>query len=129
MGLHWMLWAFVDLCWPSLAIVGCCGPSWACMVGNKIRNKWYIIKKNIPMAQTTHLALFGPFLVFVGLCWPSLAIVGCCGPSWACVVGNKIRNKLYIFFLKTYLWPKQHVWRRLGPFYSLWACVGLRWPS
>ena len=35
------------------------------------------------MAQTTRLASFGPFFIFVGLRWPSLAAVGLRGPSWA----------------------------------------------
>src|SRR6202522_1748860 len=49
---------FRSLRWPTCAVVGCCGPLWACV--------------GLPWAA-------------VGLRWPSLAAVGCCGPSWACV--------------------------------------------
>ena len=44
--------AFVGLCWPVLAVAGCCGPSWAC-----IGLSWLL-------------------WAFVNLRWPSLAIVG-----------------------------------------------------
>src|ERR1700678_2489811 len=60
--LRWPLLAFVGrskgLRWPSVAVVGCCGPSWACV--------------GLPWAA-------------VGLCCPSLAVCGCCLPSWPCV--------------------------------------------
>src|SRR5271168_1083241 len=77
-GLRWLLWAFVNLRWPSLAAVGLRG----LRSNKKMKNKMYIEKKDLPMAQTTCLALFGPFFVFVGLHWPSL-FVGCCGPALA----------------------------------------------
>src|SRR6202522_1725356 len=104
-------------------------------------------------------ALFGPFFVFVGLCWPllafigySMATVGLCGLAlafggrrgmlWALAV-NKMEEKIE---KKTHLGPKRHQTRRLGPFSSSWAfvgrhwlldgycgpswaCIGLRWPS
>ena len=56
------------------------------------------------MAQTRHLASFGLFFVFMGLCWPLLAVIGCCGPLLTCIGLH---------------WP------------SLAAVgfVGLRWPS
>ena len=74
------------------------------------------------MAQTTRLASFGPLSLFVGLRWPSLAAVGLCGLWWiSCTFRKNTLKK------KTYLWPKRRVWRRLGPFPSSWACVGLRW--
>ena len=63
---------FVGLHWPSLAAVGLRG----LRSNKKMKNKMYIEKKDLPMAQTTCLALFGPFFVFVGLHWPSLAAVG-----------------------------------------------------
>ena len=79
------------------------------------------------MAQTMHLALFGPFLSL-------LAFVG---RHWLLCNKNKIKN-LYIKNIMYLVWPKQCVWRRLGPFSSLlafvghhwllWAFVGLRWP-
>src|SRR5271168_378954 len=49
------------------------------------RKKLKKIEKNTPRAQTTPDASFGPFFVFVGLCWPLLAVIGYCGPSWACI--------------------------------------------
>src|SRR5271168_5026453 len=74
------------------------------------------------MAQTTCLALFGPFSLFVGLRGPSLAAVGLRGLSWiSCTFRKNTLKK------KTYLWPKRRVWRCLGPFPSSWAYVGLRW--
>src|ERR1700678_4474538 len=45
--------------WPSLAVVGCCGPLWGCV--------------GLPCAA-------------VGMRWLSLAVAGCCGLSWAFVV-------------------------------------------
>src|ERR1700679_1210469 len=67
---------FVDLCWPSLAVVAYCGPSWACVVGKEIRNKLYI-EKNIPNSGPKDASSFGPFFVLVGQHWPkpSLAVV------------------------------------------------------
>src|SRR5271168_1698325 len=85
------------------------------------------------MAQTTRLASFGPFFVFVGLCWPALAAVGFCGPAlafggrcwllWAFVV-NKMEEKIE---KKTHLGPKRCQTRCLGPFSSSWAFVGRHW--
>src|ERR1700678_2783522 len=115
-GCRWLLWAFVGLRWPALAAVGFCGPVlafggrrwllWAFVV-NKMEEKFE--KKNTPRAQTTPDASFGPFFIFVGLCWPLLAVigysmatVGLCGPAlafvgcrwllWAFVV-NKMEEK------------------------------------
>src|ERR1700678_1005885 len=78
-GRHWLLWDFVGLCWPSVAVVGCYGP----LLSIKWKKK---IEKNTPRAQTTRLASFGPFLsslTCVGLCWPLLAAVGFSGPVLA----------------------------------------------
>src|SRR6202789_3587312 len=50
---------FRSLRWPTCAVVGCCGPSWACI--------------GLPWAA-------------VGLRWPLLAVAGCCGLLWAFVV-------------------------------------------
>ena len=60
------------------------------------------------MAQTTHLASFGPFFIFVGLRWPLLAAVGLCGHCQGQLWVWWVRNKLYIF-KKTYLWPKRRI--------------------
>src|SRR5271155_2442324 len=56
---------FRSLRWPTCAVVGCCGPSWACV--------------GLPWAA-------------VGLRWPFFAVVGLCVPAlafgavlWACV--------------------------------------------
>src|ERR1700678_220854 len=78
--------------------------------------------------------LRGPVLTFMGFCgllWassgPMRGVVGVVQP--ADVVTN-LRNgpisKMENFSKKkTHLRPKRHVWRHLGPFSSLWACVGL----
>jgi len=68
----------VGLRWPSLAVIGCCGPSWA-----------FVGRRWLPWA-------------FVGLHWPALAAVGFRGPAlafggrrwllWAFVV-NKMEEK------------------------------------
>src|ERR1700678_2794156 len=68
-GRRWLPWAFVGLRWPSVAVVGCYGP----LLSIKWKKR---IEKNTPTAQTTRLALFGPFFVSVGLRWPSLAVIG-----------------------------------------------------
>src|SRR6202789_3501554 len=134
-GRRWLLWVFVDLHWPSLAVIGCCGPSWACV------------------------GCCGPSLTCIGLCWPSLAAVGFHGPVlafggrcwllWAFFV-NKMVEK--IEKKKTHLGPKRCQMCHLGPFclrgpalafvgrhwllwafvdlrWLLWAFVDLRWPS
>src|ERR1700678_2756240 len=79
-------------------------------------------KKHTPMAQTTHLVLFGPFFLFVGLCWPSWLL----WVSWAFV---------------GLVWAKEgcHVWQVCGlrwlSLASVGFCgpvlayVGLWWPS
>src|ERR1700678_2184367 len=69
---------------------------------------------------------FGPFSIFVGLHRPWLAAVGLRELSWiSCTFRKNTLKK------QTYLWPKRHIWRRLGPFPSLWASfslfVSLRW--
>src|ERR1700678_1723355 len=51
--------------WPSLAVVGCCGPSWACV--------------GLPWAA---VGPRGVLWAFVGLRWRSVA---CCGPALAFV--------------------------------------------
>src|SRR5271168_2662282 len=71
---------------------------------------------------------FGPFSIFMGLHQPWLSAVGLCGLSWiSCTFRKNTLKK------QTYLWPKRRIWRRLGPFPSLWASfslfVGLRGPS
>src|ERR1700678_2164427 len=79
---------FRSLRWPTCAVVGCCGPSWAC-VGRR-RALWDLVGLRL-----ASVGCCGPAVVFggrggvlwalVGLRWSSLAVVGCCGPSWACV--------------------------------------------
>ena len=49
-----LLWACVGLRWPSLAVVGCCGPSLTC-----VGRRWVL-------------------WACVGLRWPSLGAVGLC---------------------------------------------------
>src|ERR1700678_370853 len=105
-------------CWPSLAIVGCCGPSWAC-----VGPPWAAVGLHWPSVGCCGPALAvvgccGPSWACVGLpwaavglCWPSLAVVGCCGPALA-VVGRR--------------WV---LWACVGRRWVLWAFVGLRWPS
>src|SRR5271168_946325 len=103
-GHRWLLWAFVDLRWPSLAVVGAGG------------------------LRGPALALVGccePSLTCVGRRWPSLAVVGCCGSSWACVglpwaaVGLR--------------WPalafRGLLWACVGLRWPSLGAVGLRWPS
>src|SRR5271168_1593758 len=92
---------FRSLRWPTCAVVGCCGPSWACVglpwaaVGLRafVGRRWML---------WAFVGLRWPALTCVGrrwalwacvglpwaavdLCWPSLVVIGCCGPSWACV--------------------------------------------
>ena len=75
---------FVGLRWPSLAAVGLPGLRsnkkiiYGMTTGCKNKIKWLYMKN-------TYLSLFGPFFVFVGLCWPSLTAVGLCGPALAFV--------------------------------------------
>src|ERR1700678_2574513 len=73
------------------------------------------------MAQTTRLALFGPFSLFVGLRRPSLAAVGLCGLSWiSCTFRkNTLKKKNLPMAQTTHL-------ASFGPF-SLF--VSLRRPS
>jgi len=56
---QWLLWAFVGLRWPSLAVVGYCGFSWTC-----VGLRW---------PSLAAVGLHGPALAFVDLRWPSLA--------------------------------------------------------
>src|ERR1700678_3162346 len=58
-----LLRACVDLCWPLLAVVGCCGPLLTC-----IDRHWVL-------------------WAFVGLHWPSM---GCCGPVLAFVGRRRV---------------------------------------
>src|SRR5271168_1885633 len=96
---QWLLWAFVGLRWPSLAVVGYCGFSWTC-----VGLRW-------PSLAT--VGLHGPALAFVDLCWPLLTCVGrrwllwvfmgLHWPSLAVVgrrwlLGNK--NKMKILYIK-----------------------------
>src|SRR5271168_1742637 len=76
---QWLLWVFVGLRWPSLAVVGCCGPSLTC-----VGLRW---------PSLAAVGLHGPALAFVDLRWPSLAVVGRC---W--LLGNK--NKMKILYIK-----------------------------
>src|SRR5271168_2844289 len=64
-ALFHLCFIFVGLRWPSLADVGLCGRRPGQLWVWWVRNKLYIQKKNSPMAQTTHLASFGPFFIFV----------------------------------------------------------------
>src|ERR1700678_2028037 len=84
------IWAVFPLRGPVSAFVGCWGLhglSWISCTSKKNT----FLKKNLPMAQTTPDASFGPFSLFVGFLFPlrglpfpsSSALVGCCGPSWA----------------------------------------------
>jgi hypothetical protein len=36
-----VVWALFHLCWPSLAVIGYCGPSWAC-----VGRRWLLCNKN-----------------------------------------------------------------------------------
>src|ERR1700678_2363448 len=76
---QWLLWAFVGLRWPSLAVVGYCGFSWTC-----VGLRWPLLAA---------VGLHGPALAFVDLRWPLLAVVGRC---W--LLGNK--NKMKILYIK-----------------------------
>src|ERR1700678_3742304 len=86
-------------CWPSLAVVGCCGPSWACvgLLWAAAGLHWPSVGCCVPALAFRGLlwACVGLPWAAVGLHWPS---VGCCKPALA--------------------------FRGL-----LWACVGLHWPS
>src|SRR6202789_758169 len=76
---QWLLWAFVGLRWPLLAVVGYCGFSWTC-----VGLRW---------PSLAAVGLHGPALAFVDLRWPSLAVVG---RRW--LLGNK--NKMKILYIK-----------------------------
>src|ERR1700678_4479792 len=52
---QWLLWAFVGLRWPSLAVVGYCGCSWTC-----VGLRW---------PSFAAVGLHGPALAFVDLRW------------------------------------------------------------
>ena len=73
-GLCWLLWACVDLHWPSLAAVGLRG----LRSNQKIKNKMYITKKDIPILR-------GPAFAFVGCCGPALTCIGRRWLLWAFV--------------------------------------------
>src|ERR1700678_3547560 len=98
----------VGLRWPALACVGL---------------RWPVL---------AFVGLRWPSLAFVDLRWPSLALVGCCVTKMKYKITYSVKKIMYL------VWPKQHVWRCLGPFSSslafvgrhwlLWAFVGLRWP-
>src|ERR1700678_1250166 len=82
------------------------------------------IKKKLTYASPNDAS--GVVWALFHLCGPASAFVGCCGPSWAFV--DKLYIKKKYIKKKTYLCqPKRRVWRRLGPFPSSWACVGLHW--
>src|SRR5271168_3178152 len=73
---QWLLWAFMGLRWPSLAVVGYCGFSWTC-----VGLRW-------------------PSLAAVGLHGPALAVVG---RRW--LLGNKNKMKiLYIKKIMHLVW-------------------------
>src|ERR1700678_2738925 len=87
------------------------------------------------MAQTTHLASFGPFFIFVGLRWPSLGAVGLVGfrgrrPGQLWVWW--VRNKLYILKKLTYgpndarcvVWALFHLCK---PALAFVGCCGPSW--
>src|ERR1700679_347976 len=59
---QWLLWAFVGLRWPSLAVVGYCGFSWTC-----VGRRWLL---------WAFVDLRWLLWAFVGLRWPSLSPVG-----------------------------------------------------
>src|ERR1700678_2343252 len=78
------IWAVFPLRGPVSAFVGCWGLrglSWISCTSKKNT----FLKKNLPMAQTTPDASFGPFSLFVAFLFPlrrpSLAAVGLRGPS------------------------------------------------
>ena len=56
---QWLLWAFVGLRWPSLAVVGYCGFSWTC-----VGRRWLL---------WAFVDLRWLLWAFVGLRWPSLS--------------------------------------------------------
>ena len=68
---QWLLWAFVGLRWPSLAVVGYCGFSWTC-----VGLRW-------PLLAT--VGFRGPALAFVGRRWLLWAFMGLRWPSLTCV--------------------------------------------
>src|ERR1700678_3296442 len=91
--------------WPSLAVVGCCGPVLAfCGL------LWACVGLRGPLLGA--VGLHGPALAAVGLCWPALAFRGL---LWACI-GLR--------------WPSVGCCGPALAFVGLpWAAVGLRWPS
>ena len=62
------------------------------------------------MAQTTHLASFGP--VFAVPVQSVVYLVTSTCIYNKCIVSTKRKKK------KAHLWPKRRAWRRLGPFLS-----------
>src|ERR1700678_4285784 len=110
----------MGLCWPSLAVVVCCGPSWACV--------------GLCLLSLTAVGLHGPVLAFVGRCqllWAFLGLV--------VIIKIKIKIKCTLRKRRTYgpndvsgvgwalfclCGPSLAVVGCCGP---SWACVGLRW--
>src|SRR5271168_849044 len=144
--------ATVGLRGPALAFVGRRWLLWAFVVNKmeeKIEKKTHLRPKR---HQTRRLGPFSSSWAFVGRHW---LLDGYCGPSWACIdlrwppldavgfrgpalafggcrwllwtfVVNKMEEKIE---KKTHLGPKRRQTRRLGPFSSSWAFVGLCWLS
>src|ERR1700678_732877 len=110
---------------PASAFVGCCGPSWAFFpsLWACVELRWLLwisckFKKNTLSKKTDLWAVFH-------LCGPASAFVGCCGPLWAFVEKLCIKKK---YIKKNLPMPVQTMRLGvLGPFSSLWACVGLGW--
>ena len=93
----------MGLRWPLLAVVGCCGPSWAC-----VGLRW---------PSLTAVGLRGPVLAFVGRSWLLWAFLGL-------VVIKKLKMKCTLRKRPTY-GPNDAT----GVVWALFRFVGLRWPS
>src|ERR1700678_4028577 len=125
------LFVFVGLRWPSLAVVGRCGPALACVGLRPAKyNLYKIVSFKGTKREKKHTLLRlkrvpRPALACVGLRWTSLAVVGHCGPSLTCaglrwpslaVVGRRWPLWAFVDLRLTFRGP------------SL-AFVDLRWPS
>jgi hypothetical protein len=113
-GLCWPLLGCVDFHWAVVAFVGLRGSSLVVVVETGMA--WWVVaskykKKDKINILNTHLAINGPLLACVGLCWPSL---GCVGLHWVTLafVGP--------------CWPSLAF---VGLCWAVLVFVGLHWPS
>src|ERR1700678_3264721 len=85
------------------------------------------------MAQTTRLASFGPFSLFVGLRRPSLAAVGLCGLWWISCTFRKNTFKKKLTYgpndMSGVVWALFPLRGPASAFVGCWGLCGLLWVS